>query len=79
MLSFWGEYIVKLLAAYENQRPRNWPKNFIKASGLIYDCQGGHSVSDPDSFVSEDPDWESNPGKPNGYQKRGEEIISCLM
>jgi hypothetical protein len=21
--------------------------------------------------VSEDPDWESNPGRPNGYQKRG--------
>jgi hypothetical protein len=25
------------------------------------------------------PDWESNPGRPNGYKKRGEEKISCLM
>ncbi len=21
--------------------------------------------------MSEDPDWESNPGRPNGYQKKG--------
>ncbi len=27
--------------------------------------------SDPQSFVSVDPDWDSDPGRPDGYHKRG--------
>ncbi len=27
--------------------------------------------------MSMDPDWESDPGRPNGYQKRGRKKMLC--
>jgi len=43
MLSFGRQYIVKILATLENQRPRNWPKSFIKASGPAHRSFAVHS------------------------------------
>jgi hypothetical protein len=34
MLSFLGAEYSKITCGLKNQRPRNWQKNFIKASGL---------------------------------------------